>query len=58
MRRPALWSSDPGDNAEKAARPGLPVAADDDEGTASGEGTGRLVATEWETAGLALAFNA
>jgi uncharacterized protein with von Willebrand factor type A (vWA) domain len=44
-RRPALWSSDPWDNAEKAANSGLPVAADDDEGTAAGDGTGRLVAT-------------
>ena len=47
-RRPALWSGNPGDNAEKAASPGLPVAADDDAATASGEGTGRLVATRTE----------
>jgi uncharacterized protein with von Willebrand factor type A (vWA) domain len=47
-RRPALWSSDPGDDPEKAASPGMPVAADDDEGAASGAGTGRLVATRTE----------
>ncbi len=47
-RRPALWSRDPGDGAENAASPGLPGATDDDDGVASGEGTGRLVATRTE----------
>jgi uncharacterized protein with von Willebrand factor type A (vWA) domain len=47
-RRPALWSGDSDDGAEKAASPGPPVAADDDQATASGAGTGRLVATRTE----------
>jgi uncharacterized protein with von Willebrand factor type A (vWA) domain len=47
-RRPALWSSDPSDDPQKTASPGTPVAADDDEGAASGEGTGRMVATGTE----------
>jgi len=43
--RPALWTGHLGEGRSPAASAGLPVAADDDEGTASGEGTGRLVAT-------------
>ena len=49
--RPTLWTSHLGEGPEKAASSGLPVAAaedDDDEGTASGEGTGRLIASRTE----------
>jgi len=46
--RPALWTSHLGDGPETAASPGLAVVADDDEGTASGEGTGRLIASRTE----------
>ncbi len=46
--RPALWTSHLGDGPSMAASPGLPVAADHDEGAASGEGTGRLIASRTE----------
>jgi uncharacterized protein with von Willebrand factor type A (vWA) domain len=50
--RPALWTSHLGEGLEKATGSGLPVAAaeddDDDEGTASGEGTGQLIASRTE----------
>ena len=46
--RPALWAAHLGEGPSPAADCGLPVAADDDEGAASGEGTGRLIATRTE----------
>ncbi len=46
--RPALWTGHLGEGPSPAASSGLAVAADDDEGTASGEGTGRLVASRTE----------
>jgi uncharacterized protein with von Willebrand factor type A (vWA) domain len=48
-RRPAIWTGRPGDGPEQAASPELPLGADDDDaGSATGEGTGRLVATRTE----------
>jgi len=48
-RRPAIWTSQPGDGREPAASPGLPVAAyDDDTAIDAGKGTGRLIATRTE----------
>jgi uncharacterized protein with von Willebrand factor type A (vWA) domain len=48
--RSSLWTGHLGKGQEQAANPGQPVAAadDDDEGTASGKGAGRLVATRTE----------
>ncbi|MEE8456255.1 MAG: VWA domain-containing protein [Limibaculum sp.] len=46
--RPALWTGHLGEGSGQAASPGLPVAASDDEGTVSGKGTGRLVASRTE----------
>ena len=47
-RRPAIWTSETGDGQEQAAKANLPASAaddGDDDATASGEGTGRLIAT-------------
>jgi uncharacterized protein with von Willebrand factor type A (vWA) domain len=46
--RPALWTSHLGEGPSPASGAVLPGAAGDDEGTASGAGTGRLVATRTE----------